>query len=401
MSAIAFVTFDGFYIACLVRSCRGPGGQPLVVLKDRRVLDSCAQARKYGVRPGITAPEARYAARGHSPAPRFIEFKEEDYAALSRSYLNVCAEYASAVEPVSPHCAFLDLSLLPGARQTAHPLAADIYHAVRLCPQIGIAGSRLTACLAAECTQGRATVLPPGGDARFLAPLPIETLWTARPEILRRLRHMGYRTVGAAASLPAHLLKKHFGDEGLRVSQWAKGIDRTPVRALYPPDEVASALQFPQPARLSQEIEAGLRRLAERLSAGLRARDRQASEIELEVGFEGSLAQTARRSFTRPIGSFGALLTGLRLTLRKIPLDGDIQSLSARLHELRGREETQMRIADTSRQETDGKKQFEHTMKRLKGAFGENTIRKADEIPLPRRVELLKTWREATGWIEV
>src|SRR5438477_11644914 len=176
MSAVAFVTFDGFYSACIARKEPELARAAIAVLRAKNVLDSSQPARRLGIRPGMAAPEARYAARGASV--RFVNFQESDYIQESRRWLDVCAEYTTVIEPTDPHSAFLDLSAIAGAREMSIPLAADIYSALRLCPRIGIASGKLAAKLASE---------PIHEDGAFLAPLPLDSLWQAEPEHLRRL----------------------------------------------------------------------------------------------------------------------------------------------------------------------------------------------------------------------
>src|SRR5687768_13617091 len=130
MGATAYVSFAGFYTAVLAK--RQPGASGCVVLRDRVVLDSDAKSRAIGIAPGIASSEARYAARGGEV--RFVDYKPEDYAEAARVWLDVCAEYTGVIEPIDPHCAYLDLQSLPAAHEIAEPLAADIYRAVRLCP---------------------------------------------------------------------------------------------------------------------------------------------------------------------------------------------------------------------------------------------------------------------------
>src|SRR5688572_25404643 len=169
MGATAYLSFAGFYTATLARKKPAAGG--CVVLRDRLVLDSNAAARAMGIAPGIAASEARYAARGGEV--QFVDYRPEDYAEEARRWLDVCAEYTGVIEPVDPHCAYLDLRAVPSPHEVCEPLAADVYRAIRLCPQVGMANSKLVARLA-----GRA--LRPGDDAGFLAALPIESLWPVK-----------------------------------------------------------------------------------------------------------------------------------------------------------------------------------------------------------------------------
>ena len=374
MGATAYVSFAGFYTAVLAK--RQPGAGGCVVLRDRVVLDSDAKARAMGIAPGIASSEARYAARGGEV--RFVDYKPEDYAEAARVWLDVCAEYTGVIEPIDPHCAYLDLQALPAAHEIAEPLAADIYRAVRLCPQVSIANSKLVARLAGKAMR-------PGEDASFLSSLPIESLWPVKIEHRRRLRFLGYRTIGEVAALPSSLLTKQFGNDGISILRWALGIDESQVRALYPPEEVSDKFYFPQPAKNDAEIEVALQHLSHCISGKLFSRDAQARKISLKVIFEAH-EQSAERTFNRPMRSVGALLTGIRLTLRQIPVDKDVCALLVNVvHE----PATDAQFAIETENERSGTCP---AVQRLKETFGANAIFAAKEVATPRRRLLLRAF---------
>ncbi|MBA3725364.1 MAG: hypothetical protein H0W86_02670 [Armatimonadetes bacterium] len=378
MSVVAFVTFDGFYVAGLSR-IEPVLAKAVAVVRARKVLDSSPGARKIGIHPGMAASEARYASQGSKM--RFVDYRESDYAETSARWLDICCEYTAIIEPVEPHCAFLDLSTLAGARELALAMSADIYGAVRICPRIGIASSKLVARLTGQ-------VIPEGGDAGFLAQLPIESLWMAKPEHLRRLSFLGYRTIGEVARLPLEVLQKQFGQAGLQISLWVRGMDRTPVRPLYPPEELSARFTFPQPVRLDQEVEAGLKALAEHFGSVLRTRDMQTKQIELEVVFEGNRVESAARCFVNPMQSPGALLTGLRLTLRLVALGSEIYSIRARFPKIEPSDRSQMTLDATVK---DAEK-ANGAIKQLQETFGQGIIKRAGEVEAPRRQKFLKAF---------
>lgn len=393
MARVAFVTFDGFYAASLARSRPELAGRPVAVLRDRAVLDASIQARRYGIHPGLRAAEARYAGRGRAQEPVFVDYRREDYAAASRRFLDACAEYASAVEPVDDHAAFLDLGRLPHARDDAMRIVADIFHACGVCPRVGIASSKLVARIAAARSQGHAEVVAEGGDSNYLSPVSIEHLWLAEPEALQRLKRLGIRTCGEAAALDSALLRRHFGDEGARIRLWAQGSDPTRVLPLYPPDEVRAAFHFPQPARLDAEMEPALLSLAQTLSESLREKNLAANEVELETHFEDGTVRGAKRAFTRPMQSLGALLTGLRLTLRRISIEQGISALYVRLEDVRPAGQAQRALRDD--ESANG---CEQALLRLKKVFGSEAIKTAAQMEPQRRDLLLRAWRDSTGW---
>lgn len=390
MRAVAFISFDGFYAFSLAQANPAWGRSPLVVLHAHTVLDSSPEARRAGILPEMTSQEARYAARGCSEPAVFVEYKEDDYLPASRGFLDVCKGFASAVEPVASHQAFLDLGNLASVRDLTFQLSADLYSSVRLCPRIGLAETMLVARLASETGE----VVPPGSDRKFIASLPIEKLWPANARVLARLRHLGYRTIGEVAALPRDVLRGQFGDEGDRIVEWSNGKDRRVVQSAYPPDELYARFSFPQPARLDGELEPALHKLSALLARQLELRDRQSAEIELELLFDDGFRRVARREFLHPMQSEGSLITGLRLTLRRIKIDREVHSIHARLLKIKRPDQKQFDLT-RSRQEEN---RANLVLKRLQANYGSESIKRAAELETPRRDLLLRAWKEATGW---
>jgi nucleotidyltransferase/DNA polymerase involved in DNA repair len=329
-----------------------------------------------GIVPGIAASEARYAAR--SGTVHFVDYCEEDYTDSARQWLDVCSEYTSVIEPVQPHCAYLDLTALPAPHEVAEPMTADIYHAIRLCPKIGVASSKLIARIA-----GRA--LQPGQDAVFLSAQPIESLWPVALEHRKRRRFLGYRTIGEVAALPSSLLKKQFGEQGLTILRWAMGIDPSQVRALYPPEKISAKFYFPQSARNDAEIEVALKYLAEDLCGTLGSRDAQTRKIALGVAFE-TREEYAERVFNQPMRSVGALLTGIRLTLRQVSLKHEVAALHVQIVQEPASDTQYAMEVDKSSSDASP------AVDRLKETFGTEAIYAANEVVTPRRRLLLRAY---------
>src|SRR5205814_9963200 len=76
--------------------------------------------------------------------------------------------------------------------------------------------------------------LPPGAERRFLCDLPVEVLWDLKPEMLRRLRLLGLRTLGQVAALPARTLAQPLGPAAYWYRNLARGVDRRTVRPWRP-----------------------------------------------------------------------------------------------------------------------------------------------------------------------
>lgn len=158
----------------------------------------------------------------------------------------------------------------------------------------GVADGLFAAVLAAR--EGR--IVPPGGDAAFLAARDITDLRATglvEPETCETLRHLGITTLGAFAALPGAAVAERFGPQARRAQLLAAG---RPARPLVPrpadPDLTVAAVPETPYATVDQAVFAA-RPLAERLLAVLDGRDLTCTR--LTVTARAATGPTRRRTW--------------------------------------------------------------------------------------------------------
>jgi hypothetical protein len=105
-------------------------------------------------------------------------------------------------------------------------------------PAVGVGSTRFVARMAALASEPRhVRLVPAGGEAAFLAPLPLGML-PVDPAIGARLAALGLDCLGAVANLSPVELQRQFGAEGLVLHRHCRGedgggltVDTTPRRA--------------------------------------------------------------------------------------------------------------------------------------------------------------------------
>src|SRR5439155_24951175 len=117
--------------------------------------------------------------------------------------------------------------------------------AIGLPARVGIAASKLAARVAAELPKSP-TVVEPGNEAEFLAPLPLTRL---APEIdaAVTLQRWGITSIGDFARLPESEIASRLGETGRDLHYAARGIDPRPLipRALPPEFRAGMDLEWP------------------------------------------------------------------------------------------------------------------------------------------------------------
>src|SRR3990172_7631596 len=164
-------------------------GTPFVVAGDPRrrgvVASASYAARAFGVRSAM--PTAR--AVRLCPGLIIVSPRHGAYGRESERVMEILRDSAPAVEQISVDEAFLDVSDDPRpGEEVARSLRDVIQQACRLPTSWGVASNKLVAKIATEVGKPAGlVVVPPGGEAAFLAPLPMDMLWGVRPPTPQQL----------------------------------------------------------------------------------------------------------------------------------------------------------------------------------------------------------------------
>nr|MBI2903928.1 DNA polymerase IV [Chloroflexota bacterium] len=189
---ILHLDLDAFF--CAVEELRDPSlrGRPFAVggkPEERGVVSSCSYAaRRFGVRSAMPMSRALKAC----PGLLVIPGRHRDYHEASERVMAQVRGLTPLVEQISIDEACLDVSDLPQAPEAlARQVQADIRQATHLPCSLGAATNKLGAKIATDVgkvssqtdTYPKAiTVVPPGAEAAFLAPLPAQALWGVGPK---------------------------------------------------------------------------------------------------------------------------------------------------------------------------------------------------------------------------
>lgn len=209
-------------------------GRPVLVGGDPRrrgvVASASYEARAFGVHSAM--PMSR--ALRLCPEAVVVHWRHNLYREYSRQVMDVLHAITPAVEKLSIDEAYLDVTNAVDGWQQAVDLAAQTQRQLNTEPGLpsswGVAANKLVAKIASDRGKPQGLMaVPPGEEAAFLAPLPVEELWGVGPVTGARLRRMGAATIGALAELDPDLLERAFGVHGRQLARRSRGVDTRPV----------------------------------------------------------------------------------------------------------------------------------------------------------------------------
>jgi protein ImuB len=382
------------------------GGQPWT---DGIVLDADPLARALGVRRGIPlgtahrlAPEAAFLDPDPDADRDAVELACERLAAFSPGIAGTSDVTDAAFGRLAVHVD--GLTRLWGKEERLVARIGDALGPVLPgAPRAGIAGTGFAASVAAAHAPegGDPVLVPPGDDARFLAPYPARLL-TKDPEIRARLARFGLRTIGSVAALPRSAVVARFGDEGARLHARARGEETERFRPRRTPERMALGLPLDPPAEGLDPVRFVLHRLSAALADQLQARGQAAGLARLTVTHDLAFARRGtppslrlEQRFPEPTADAQAIERLLFARLEKAPPPAAVARLELELGlvEAAAGQQLPLFVPQAAR---DARLAWQ--LARLAIAFGADKVRRVEladpEAPLPER---RWRWRPVAG----
>jgi len=307
---ILHLDLDAFF--CSVEELLDPSlkGKPFAVggnPQGRGVVSSCSYAaRKFGVHSAM--PMAR--ALSLCPELIVIHHRHGLYGEYSNKVMDILRSYTPLFQQVSIDEAFLDVSDLPKpAELIAQEIQERVDREVHLPCSLGVATNKLVAKVAndfgkSQVKSGQAphqiTIVPPGEEAAFLAPLEVQALWGIGPKTSQKLHGQGIHTIGQLAALSIAELEAYFGNNALEMHARALGIDPSPVRSEREIKSVSNEVTFTKDTTDSEVLRQTLRALADKVGYRLRQAGLAGSVVQIKLRYSNFETLTRQTALPQP-----------------------------------------------------------------------------------------------------
>ncbi len=275
---------------------------PIAVMESNAVVACSASARAEGVRRG----QRRRDAQARCPTLKVVA---ADAVRDHRVFAPIVAgieERAPGVQIVRPGLCALrargPARYYGGEAEAARVLLGTLRELGLEGVRAGIADGPFTAEQAARIgatTAEPVFLVPSGGAAGFLAPLPIASL--EDPELAGLLARLGVQTLGEFAAMEADRVRERFGERGIRLHALSAGRDSRPVDPRVPPPELHREVVFEPPLEIAEQVAFGMRLTADAFISGLGAVDLVCTELRVQLF--GDRGERSERVWLHP-GSF-------------------------------------------------------------------------------------------------
>ena len=229
---ILHIDLDAFF--CSVEELEDPSliGKPFAVggkPGERGVVSSCSYAaRQMGVHSAMPTGMALRLC----PDLVIISGRHRLYGEKSIQVMKILNRYTPLVEQVSIDEAFIDVSDLPESGLSIATKIQEIISTETQLPcSIGVASNKLIAKAATDFGKSQhkgisppraITVVEPGREAEFLAPLPVKALWGIGAKTEAELAKLGIMLIGELAQAEEAGWIRKFGKSGMDLVRRAR-----------------------------------------------------------------------------------------------------------------------------------------------------------------------------------
>lgn len=266
----------------------------------RVVLAADAAAQALGLHTGMPATKAQVLVPDLLIQPADTE---ADAAALDQLALWALRHYAPIAAADPPDGIVIDTSgadHLHGGEAAMLSMMVERLEASGVATRAAIADSWGAAHALARYAARPILVMPPGGAAEVIGPLPLAALRLPLP-MVAELRTLGFTRIADIMATPRAPLALRFGPEILRRLDQALGRAVEAIDPIRPAALIEVHRQFPEPIAAAETIARYIGKLVVQLCAGLEAGGLGARRLDLICQRVDRRAQAIRVGTAQPI----------------------------------------------------------------------------------------------------
>jgi protein ImuB len=341
----ACVYIPDFLVQAVVRGQRALGEGALALLGGAPPLWSVVAANPAAFAAGIQLGMTKAQVAQFSNVQICMRSEAQEKAAHA-ALLDVAWSVSPRIEDSAPDTVVLDLEGLNGLFGPDENIARELKQrvaAIGLASRVAVAANMEVAIHAARGFSG-ITIIPAGEERRRLGALPVGALAT-EAETLEILDRWGVETLQALAALPVLQLSERLGQEGVRLSELARGVRQRSLVLAQASTSFAEEMELDDAVEELEPLSFLLGRLLDQLCARLEARALAVRAVrirfELQPSFENDF-QTLKGDVRKkpevkhfdklltlpvPMRNAKTLLKLLRLQLQGDPPPAPIQKI--------------------------------------------------------------------------
>ena len=292
--AIVHMDLDTFFVSCERLGNSKLEGIPLIIGGgDRGVVASCSyEARTFGVRSAMPIKMALRLC----PQAKVMKGDMELYSKLSHDVTEVIQEKAPIVEKASIDEFYLDITGMDkfyGAYKWSNELAQSITKETGLPISFALSINKTVSKIGTGEAKPKGNLEIPENKVRsFLNPLSIQKIPMVGDVTFQLLSRIGIRTIQTLSEMPAEVLQRMIGKNGIEIWKKANGIDNNPVEPYSERKSISTEHTFSQDTIDIPKLKSILIGMVEKLAFQLRSEEWLTSTVVIKIRYSNFDTET-------------------------------------------------------------------------------------------------------------
>ncbi|RLB30466.1 MAG: DNA polymerase IV [Deltaproteobacteria bacterium] len=384
---VLHIDMDAFYASVEQRGRPELRGLPVIVggTSRRGVVSTASyEARKFGIHSAMPIFEAKR----RCPQGVFLPVRMERYKEVSSLIMEILNSFSPLVEQVSIDEAYLDVSgvarLYGSPKSIATKIKEEIKKATSLTCSIGIAPNKLLAKIASDTQKPDGlTIIPPDKVHSIVREIDIEKVPGVGRKTCQRLASLGVRKLGDIRKLGEKELLKEIGTFGLKLLDFSKGIDSSPVLPYTEAKSLSSEETLEKDTNNFEVLKRELLSQAEIVGRKLRSNGLKGSTVTLKLKRSDFSLSVKSLGLPRPTNSTELLYrSGVRL-LKESDLSEKFRLIGLGVSRLSSIEEgeKQLNLFEILEPEAGSWRAVEKALDTIREKFGDGAIKRGRTLP--------------------
>lgn len=293
---ILHIDMDAFFASVEQSSNPALRGIPIAVTGAATrsvIITSSYEARKFGIRTGMTVPEAKKL----YPKITIVIANFSKYASTSRKIMEIFRKYGET-EVFSVDEAFLDI----GANDPffiATKIKGEIMQMFNITCSVGVGKNKYIAKLASGINKPNGFFV--ATSLSDIKDISIKEVCGIGNKNFKKLMLLGVKTVGNFVETSDEILKSVMGISGIRLKMALKGEWNEPVKSVSEePKSVGHSMTLPKDIWYKEEIKKAVFQLSEKIAHDLRHYNRSCRKILLHIRYKNFESFSLTKCFLQP-----------------------------------------------------------------------------------------------------
>ena len=340
---------------------------------------------------GVITGESLYIARRKCPYLEVYKGNREVYEKYSNLMYNYLLNYTNIIERYSIDECFIDytysVNLFGDPIKIAYKIKEDINKKLGFTVNIGIGNNKLEAKMASDFSKpNKVHTLFDEEIKEKLWPLPLDELFMLGKSSAKKLKELGFKTIGDIANSDINILIKNFKSHGELIWNFSNGIDNSEVNYLeHDAKSISSSTVLPYNYSKREEILKIIKNLSIEVGKKLRNNGMYAKNIHIWIKYSNFIKVSKQINLDNVIHTDNEIYNNSIILFDKLWNKEDtIRGLCVGVSNLKNNHDKQLSLFDIESNKNEKKlkndDKLQKVLDEIRNKYGDDKIIYADMI---------------------